>query len=165
MTSPPQCLLRRIRGRRNSRSPHRASLEADGAIQVRRDHLGLGQRDVRVVAELGHEQRLVADDVDERRTAGGHAVIRNAQQVAAPVADVATGLVDVFERENRTESSRAFLGGAVASGIRHGETSPKLGETVTRAGKKISGVGAFTAGGNQPHQLRLSIGELQDVLK
>lgn len=42
------------------------NLEVDVDVQIRSDHLCLRQRDERVVAQLGDEQRLVADDVDQR---------------------------------------------------------------------------------------------------
>src|SRR5262249_24580947 len=102
------------RGARPCRAPRQhAHLEVDSEIKVRGNELGLGDRDVRIVADLGDGQRLGADDADQRRTAGDNAVLGYAEQVTAPVADVRAGLADRFER-NRGAETLASIGAAEA---------------------------------------------------
>lgn len=98
-------------------------LEVDVAVEVRRDHLRLGDGDEGVVAELRDEELIRTDDVEERRTARSHAIFRNAEQVTGPIADVATGLLDALERDDRATSVRRLvvvLGALGSSG--HGKT-------------------------------------------
>jgi hypothetical protein len=84
--------------------------------------------------------------------------------VTAPVADVATGLIDGLERNDRAERRRALLRGGVAVASRHGEYISKVRGNDNPSWEEISGVGAFLAGGTSP-STRLSIGELAARLK
>ncbi len=71
-----------------------AALEVYREVEVARQEAGFGCCDKRVVADLGDIQWFATDDVDHRATAWCDAIFRDAEEVAAPVADVRSAFLD-----------------------------------------------------------------------
>jgi len=47
------------------------SLEIDGDVEICRNHAGLADRQIRIVAQLGHEHRLFSLDLEDGRMPSG----------------------------------------------------------------------------------------------
>ena len=95
-------------------------LEVHRYIHICGKHSRLREGNERIVRDLGDGGRFVADDVKQWRSSHRNTVVGNAEQVAAPVADVCTRLVDVCKRQGRSTSAHGrALVGQVACVVRH----------------------------------------------